>query len=88
MSVSVTTGSEYNVCTRTELESWSPVAGLDLRSLVPCESVKELINLSIIILCTNKLVKLRSQIRIGKEKCSEKGEGENRQARRKPLKKG
>lgn len=73
------------------VQAWNSRVGvlwqacLDLRSLVPCESVKELINLSIIILCTNKLVKLRSQIRIGKEKCSEKGEGENRQARRKPL---
>lgn len=28
MSGSVTTDSEYNVCTSMELESWSPVAGL------------------------------------------------------------
>ena len=43
-------GSEYNVCTSKELESCSPVAGLDLRSRVPCEYVKEIINLSTITL--------------------------------------
>ena len=48
--LSVTKGSEYNVCTRKELESCNPVAGLDLKSLVPCESVKEIINLLIITL--------------------------------------
>ena len=56
--LSVTKGSDYNVCTGKELESCSPVAGRDLRSLVPCESVKEITNLSIITLHCAKLLLL------------------------------
>ena len=49
--LSGTKGSEYiNVCTSKEPQSCSPVAGLDLRFQVPCESVKEIINLLIIVL--------------------------------------
>ena len=44
--LSGTKGSENNVCT-SKVESCNPEAGLDLISLVPCESVKEIINLSI-----------------------------------------